>query len=93
MSLDALKSDRNPMKEAALAAIDRKAEEHKQKELEMEAEKREARSKAMEAERSRGFVPYSEHVALHHAPPPTRAWKDDAADLVLGLGSRFTELL
>ena len=37
------------------------------------------------------FVPYSEHVALRH-PTPTRAWREDSSDAVLGRGSRFTDM-
>lgn len=44
-ALDALKHERNPVKDAALVAIDRKAEERKQKEQESRRKAREMEAK------------------------------------------------
>ena len=80
-TLKALKSDRNPVKEAAMAAINRKAGEYEPEVQEIERKKEEARGKAKEAGEYERKVQEIER------------WTENAENTVLGLENRLTEML
>ena len=88
-------SHHNLVKDAAIAAIEKKA----LVESEQEAREKErmdrgsSRQKAEEAEGSLRAIPYSEHLARQHPPPPPRTFTENSSDDVVGRGSKFTEML
>ena len=86
-------SHHNLVKDAAIAAIEQKAlaSEHEAREKER-MDRGSSRQKAEEAEGSVRAIPYSEHLARQHPPPP-RAFTENSSDDVVGRGSKFTEML
>ena len=87
-------SDHNLVKDAAVAKIEKKARICEQEAREKERMDRgSSRQKAEEAEGSLRAIPYSEHLARQHPPPPPRTFTENSSDDVVGRGSKFTEML